>query len=684
MNILISSIKSFIYLFFCCFYFSTSMAISSDWDESETSKLRLISPFSENNQKHLLIGLEYKMQPGWKTYWKSPGDGGFPQVISWENSTNIKKLNILWPTPLQFKILGLSSLGYQDNVIFPLEIQVEDENKETVIDLRITYLICKEICIPGDARVFLNIPAGKRKLTENNFYLERALSYVPQEDINSSYIENTNVKVLKGKESTIIRVTAESTKSFFNPHFFLHTPFGLPIVSNSLEYIKNKNKVIADFNYENNLIGGETFPIEVIIQDKNHNFVTFLEVEIDNVSDISKPNNSIIFYILISLLAGLILNVMPCVFPILSIKLMTVFSLDKNNARISFLTTALGIITSFFLLGVTFIFLQYLQVSVSWGMQFQQPFFLVFITLIIFLFMMNMFGQFEINLPSNLNNIQFLNIGKNLYIKDFFNGFFATLMATPCSAPFVGIAITAAFTKTYLTSISIFLFMGVGMSIPYLLIATFPKIINLLPRPGIWMIYVKYFLGFLLLLTIVWLSNILLNFFNYSYLFFSLLFLLTLSYRQKIPFAKNLITLTTFGCLFFLPTIKIFQQDAILKFDDEWLNFFDVKISKLLEDKHIVFLDITADWCATCQFNKVNVLNSNNVIEVFKENKITLIRADWTRPNKEINIFLEKFNRFGIPFNAFFSNNFPDGILLSELLSEKEIVKAIIKINNEK
>ena len=321
--------------------------------------------------------------------------------------------------------------------------------------------------------------------------------------------------------------------------------------------------------------------------------------------------------------------------------------------------------------------------SIAWGMQFQNSYFLIFITLVMFLFMMNMFGQFEIILPSKLNNLSILDSTNNKYLKDFFNGFFATLMATPCSAPFVGTAITAAFTQSYVIGISIFLFMGIGMSLPYLLIASFPKLINFLPKPGKWMVYIKYILGFLLLATVLWLLNILSNFFNTYFLISLIIFFLVLSYRQQIPFGRNIITILVLFTIFSLSSFKVFQQNIIIDNEKDWLNFFDVEIDQLINNKQLVFLDITADWCATCQFNKLNVLNSDKVIQLFKDNKVTLVKADWTRPNQKINIFLEKYDRFGIPFNAFFSNNFPEGLLLSELLSEKEIVNVINKINNE-
>ena len=667
----------------CGFFFTTAIAKSSDWSVSETSKLRLISPYAQNNTKNFIVGLEYQMEPGWKTYWKSPGDGGFAQTISWENSSNVKNVNILWPTPVEFEILGLTSLGYENNVIFPLEVEIEDELQNTFLNLHVSFLICKDICIPGDARIFLEIPSGEKKLTDKYFNLEQALSFLPKKNFNSSYIKKIYANVFKNNQYSTIQLQFESDKSFFNPKIFLHTPFGLPVVKNSITYSSDNKLITADFNFDNDLISEEKFPLEVIIKDKNHNFEKILNIQMGEILLNSKFNNTYIYYILISLLAGLILNVMPCVFPILSIKLMSVFSADQHNARVSFLTTAFGVISSFVLLGLIFILLQYSKVSIAWGMQFQQPYFLIFITLVIFLFMMNMFGQFEITLPNKLNNLSFFGSINNAYLKDFFNGFFATLMATPCSAPFVGTAITAAFTETYTTGISIFLFMGIGMSFPYLLIASFPKLINFIPKPGKWMVYIKYFLGLLLLATVIWLSNILLNFFNYYFLIFSLILFLVLSYRQKIPLIKNTITVIVLLIVFSSSSLKLFQQNPTFKYDKDWLNFFEIDIDQLIKQDHVVFLDITADWCATCQFNKINVLNSNKVINVLKDNKILLIRADWTKPNERINIFLEKYDRFGIPFNAFFSNNFPNGILLSELLSEKEIVNAINQINNE-
>ena len=387
MNILLNLFKFLTYIIISSSLFTTAIAKSSDWYESETSKLRLISPYAQNNTKEIIIGLEYQMEPGWKTYWKSPGDGGFPQNISWENSTNVKNINILWPTPVEFEILGLTSLGYQNNVIFPLKIEIENELENTYLNLHVSYLICKDICIPGDARVFLEIPSGEKKLTDNYFTLEKALSLLLEKDQKSSYIKKIDANVFKDNKHSTIQVQIESHKSFYNPKIFLHTPFGLPLVKNLIIYSSDNKLIKADFSFNKDLISKEKFPLEIIIQDQHHNFEKILNIQMGEKL-LGPSINTYFYYILISLLAGLILNIMPCVFPILSIKLMSVFSVDKNNARVSFLNTAFGIISSFILLGLAFLLLQYFKVSIAWGMQFQQPYFLIFINLVIFLFMM--------------------------------------------------------------------------------------------------------------------------------------------------------------------------------------------------------------------------------------------------------------------------------------------------------
>ena len=178
-------LHNFKYLIFIViiFTFTNAKSLESDWSYGAESQVRLISSLTKNNnQKEITLGLEYKLKKGWKTYWQSPGEGGFPQEINWSESSNIKNLEIQWPMPEKFEILGMQSIGYSDQVIFPLKINLENENKLTKVILDINYLVCKDICIPGNANLKLNIPSGISNLTQHSFNLEKSISALPKKN----------------------------------------------------------------------------------------------------------------------------------------------------------------------------------------------------------------------------------------------------------------------------------------------------------------------------------------------------------------------------------------------------------------------------------------------------------------------------------------------------------------------
>ena len=657
--------------------FGSLYGLESNWGISEASKVRLISPLSHNNNKDkIILGLEYHLEPEWKTYWQSPGDGGFSQELSWNKSTNVSNIDIDWPTPSEFEILGIKSIGYQDEVIFPLIVHIIDPKQPTSINLSINYLTCKEICIPGNANLDLYIPAGNGNPTNYYFTIEKTLSSLPQKNINLTSFSDFYITTSTDKEITSINLEATTKSFFYNPKLYLHTPFGLPVIEPVLDYSLDQSTLNATFYFDRELITKDSFKISALLVDQNHNFLFNTNSNINELDNIPYSNN-FLFYITIALLGGLILNVMPCVFPVLSIKLFSVLENQQKTTRISFLVTSFGIVTSFILLALIFLIMQQANMTVAWGMQFQQPYYFLVIAFVLAVFMLNMFGLFEFRTPQL---IYFSGLSHNKFIKDFFNGFFATIMATPCSAPFVGTAITVAFTQSSFILISIFFAMGVGMSIPYLVVALFPSLISFLPRPGKWMQYVKYFLGILLLLTLIWIANIILNHFNYYFIIASILLLIVTIYFITKYSQNFVIVVITLFIFLSLPLFNFFKQQNYKIIEEGWQDFFEIQIEDLINNNDIVFLDITADWCATCQFNKINVLNNKEVIKAFNKKNIIKVRADWTRPNKQIDIFLNKHNRFGIPFNAFFSKNYPRGIILSELLSEKRILETVKQI----
>ena len=674
-------LQQFRYLFFIFvfFFFTNSMALETDWSVGSESQVRLISPITHNdNQSEIYIGLEYQLQKGWKTYWLSPGDGGFPQEIVSKNSQNIKALEIKWPTPEQFEILGIQSIGYKDQVIFPIKISLEDTTASTLVVFDINYLTCKDICIPGNAHLELNIPSGEAELTKHFFILEKTLSLLPQESLSVSFLEKVNINIYVDEEFISFQLKAKAKNSFDNPSVYLHTEFGLPVINPNTVLTANSKNLTSDFIFDKNIIKENKIDVQFVLADQNRSFVIDQTLTVQNKN--IPTNNNYLFILLIAFLGGVILNIMPCVLPVLSIKLLSMLQHleDPLSIRRSFIVTSLGIIFSFILLAISFISLRHLGISIGWGMQFQQPIFLMIIGLILAFFSLNLFGLFEIPIPHFMNAKVVSGLQENYYTRDFFNGFFATVMATPCSAPFVGTALTIAFTQSSIMMLSIFIFMGIGMASPYFFVSFFPGSLRFFPKPGSWMIYLKYFMGLLLLGTLLWIGNILLNHFNYYFIYASIFLLLLILFFSYFIRQKKLILLIATVIFFTFPNFSFFNPVS-MKTNSDWLDLTTINLEELKEE-NILFIDVTADWCATCQFNKINVLNSQSIKEVFEQYNVIKIRGDWTKSNIIIEKFLQEHKKFGIPFNIIYNKENPKGIVLSELLSENEIVEALNKL----
>ena len=630
-------INIYLFLIILILPFKNLNALESEWSYGAESEVRLISPYTHNNNlNEIVLGLEYKLNNGWKTYWKSPGEGGFSQLINWESSTNISNLDILWPIPEYFEILGFISVGYTKEIIFPLKLKIKDINKKTSIVLDLNYLTCKDICIPGNANLKLTIPPGYGNQTSNYFKIQKSLSTIPRKTIEKSSHIIIDTNAFEDKENISIILSASSNTIIKNPKFFLHTEFGLPVVKPKLQFSTTNKNIQAKFDFDKKNFTKKEFDLNITFQNDKNAFQFDTKVQVKKFSQIPLLNNSFIYVLIISLIGGIILNAMPCVFPVLSIKILSILKNINNEITIrkSFLITSLGIITSFTILALTLILLRFIGVNIVWGMQFQQPIFLIIIAIILLVFSLNLFGLFEFKVPQFVNNKSIQSLNNNSFTNDFFNGFFATILATPCTAPFVGTAITAAFTQSSFIMLGIFIFMGIGMSSPYLIISIFPKIIKFFPKPGKWMQSIKFFLGILLFGTFIWIISILFNHLN-------------------------------------LLSSKLTQED------NDWLTLESINLNEITKNNSIVFVDITADWCATCQFNKINVINSKKIKEKFKKFDVIKIRGDWTKSNKKIEDYLKNFNKFGIPLNVIYTDNGKNFYILSELLTEKEIIEYI-------
>ena len=513
----------------------------------EHVSLELISSVNSiPKENNLHLGLYFKLDPGWKIYWKYPGKAGYPPDIDWVKSKNIKDLEILWPKPEEFEILGMESLGYSKEVILPIKLIIENNNEKLLANFDVDYLTCKKICIPFNDNLILNIPTGDGQVSE---------------------------------------------------------------------YGKVINQYIDKSNYL-------------------------------NYSSLLNPD-SILLFLFIAFVGGFILNFMPCVFPVLSLKIYNVLSQQQQNInnktiKRNFLATILGIIFSFFVLSLITVLLKSLGHSLGWGFQFQSPIFLSFMILILILFSLNLIDVFSIDIPfffkKFLNKVINFNKKSSEFFQNFLLGSFITILSTPCSAPFIGTALGFAFVSSNQVIFLIFFCISLGLSSPYIILATKPQILSFLPKPGLWMKKFKYFLSFLLILTAIWLASVL------------------------------------------LIQINAINNDSK---NNNWLDFDTIKLNELVNENNIVFVDITADWCMTCFYNKKTVLDRNKVKNIFEKHDVKKMRGNLTKPNKEINEYINSFGRFGIPVNVIYSPSAPQGILLSELLTVRSLLSTFESIKND-
>jgi thiol:disulfide interchange protein DsbD len=407
--------------------------------------------------------------------------------------------------------------------------------------------------------------------------------------------------------------------------------------------------------------------------------------KVDLNNDLEKKNDKLaknidssltFYYLLMAFIGGLILNVMPCVLPVISIKLFGLIKYQRESHKRILkhnLFYTLGILTTFSLLALTIVILKSFGTVVGWGFQLQSPNFIALMIIVLFVFSLNLFGLFEFVTPggSKLGNINF----KDNFIGDFFGGVLATILSTPCSAPFLGTALTFAFSSNTFTIFAVFLMIGFGLAFPFLVTGFFPALVSFLPKPGNWMNNLKKLLGITLILTIFWLLDV----FNTLVggqshlvkLFVTLLFIFVgfkIHKKEKyLSGASFLISLFLILNLTNSPLIVLKNDNTSLLRDKqssglEWESWSEDKMEEFKTNHQTVFLDFTAKWCFTCKVNEKLVLETNDFKTLVKEKNLKLLIGDWTRRDEVIGNFLMKNNLVGVP--AYFIQK-PDGTLIS-------------------
>ncbi len=665
----------------------------SQWSITDYSRVRLLAAVEAVGEgEQVILGLQFILKKDWKIYWRSPGDAGFPPQLDWTGSENLKEAKVFWPAPERFSVIGFETLGYKDEVVLPITATIVDPGLPLRMRLQVNYLACAEICIPYDADFSLDLPPGPAKPSAFVHAINRFSAKVPGDGSAQGL---TIARAGSADNGNTLRVVAESTLPFVSPDLFVEGPDTLAFGPPRVRLENGDRRTVMDVEVfrtgnDRTQLAGEELVLTLI--DGRRSAERKLKAAATINTRPVGGEVSIYLILVLAVVGGLILNLMPCVLPVLSIKLLGIVGHGGGEARtvrFSFMASAAGILAAFMVLAAALVGLKASGAAIGWGIQFQQPWFLVAMALVVILFACNLWGFFEVRLPYGLADIgERAGRGRGLG-GHFLSGAFATLLATPCSAPFLGTAIGFALARGTGEIFSVFAALGIGLALPYLTVAAWPGLATRLPRPGPWMMKLRRVLGFALALTAVWLLTVLDGQTGSTVamvtgiILAAIIAFLYLASRGKGRFGRVWTSaVAALAVAAFLPP-SVLRPDAPAQVVQAaeaggiWVPFDQAAIPRLVGEGKTVFVDVTADWCITCQVNKAFVLEKGDVLDRLMGDKVVAMQADWTRPDESISRYLASFGRYGIPFNVVYGPGTPQGKPLPELLTQGAVVQAL-------
>ena len=659
---------------------------------------------AENSSEDGLLAAVYVgVEPGWHVYWQNPGEAGLPVTIRWRLPEGFRALPLDYPVPVRFESAGLTGYGYAGEVVFFSRIVPDDGRSdrsfpETAFPLvaELSWLSCGEVCIPGSVELTLDgsPPApGRRELAD------RFLRRIPRKiDGERLALQGAQAAERDGRRFLDIGfsgVEAAALKAFYP----LSPENGLDLKGISVE----NGSVTVPWT-------GDTLPERItgVVETERSAYVVDAAIASGGggASSGSMQAGAPSLFLMLSLafLGGVLLNVMPCVLPVLGLKVFSLIGPDnaKTGRYLSFVF-AFGVLLSFWALGVFVWALQEMGEQVGWGFQFQSPVFLMFIATVVFAFGMNLFGLYEFGSPAVSGKI-----GRVASHRDtlgaFVSGVLATTLATPCTAPFLGTALGFAFAQPPAVIFLFFTIVALGMAAPYVILAWHPAWLKFLPKPGRWMYLFKQFMGFILVAVVIWLASILGVQAGSGAVTRLLVLLLAVAFMLWIVGAwtgegaslrKQLLAwgagLTLLAAVFALlssglrtePGGRGMPLSENTRADRSgggvmWHEFSPDLLDSLRNERKTVFLEFTADWCITCKVLEASVLRNDAVQEALGREDVAAVRADWTTKDDRVTAMLRRFGRSGVPlFVVIPEGNLDNAIVLPEIVTVNLLLDAL-------
>jgi thiol:disulfide interchange protein/DsbC/DsbD-like thiol-disulfide interchange protein len=676
--------------------------------ERVRAELMAHAPEGVEPGKKVWVGLQLTHQPEWHTYWKNSGDSGLPTQLAWTLPRGVEAGEIAWPIPKKIPIGALANYGYEGTVLLPVPLTIAPDFKPSLfgdaeIRLKANWLVCKKECIPEEGEFVLKLPA-RSTTALNGAQFQAAFDAQPR-------------AVLAGAGAGII---PQSTARV-DGNALAITVQGLPVEARGkvLEFFPETGEVIETGAKWTQAWNGAAWTAQVPLSPQRAASPTLMPVVVavggkgwrtdlqvtgpwpattvaaapglppalaaalrDNAAAPAAPSIGFAAALLGALVGGLILNLMPCVFPILAIKVVgfTRHADDHRGRRIGGLAYTAGVVVSFAALAALMLALRAAGEQLGWGFQLQSPLVVATLAALFTVIGLNLAGVFEFRtfLPSGLAGFQ----ARHPVADAFLTGMLAVAVASPCTAPFMGASLGLAAALPAAQALAIFAVLGLGMALPYLAASWVPALARWLPRPGPWMETFRRFMAFPMFATVAWLVWVLgqQSGIDGAGALLAMLVALsmvvwafTLSGRARV--AVGALALASFGLVAWGTggaIARAVPPQAAAALPGGWQPWAPGRVDQLLAEGRPVFVDFTAAWCVTCQYNKKTTLAHRDVLAEFESRKVALLRADWTRRDPAITAALAQLGRNGVPVYVVYRQGRAP-VVLSEVLGVEEV-----------
>ncbi|KOO59739.1 thiol:disulfide interchange protein [Rheinheimera sp. KL1] len=680
--------RLFFSILFVLFFTGSAQAHSSGWVKASHLKAELVSDHQDLRPgQRFKLALHFIPDEHWHTYWQNPGDSGLATSIDWTLPDGVEAGAIQWPAPMAISVPPLVNYGFEGPTILvsELSIPVDFNGSQLQIKAKVDWLVCKEICIPADASFELNLPVTQTAVlaTDYQTLFEKASQHQPKAvPLRGRYdVQNQQfsaaVPMPEDLKVSAFFVAAAELVDHAAPQQIDWVDGELLLRQQQNTYF---NQAPEQFDLVLNTAAG---PVLLQLQHESAPQQSAISLASFSLTD---------WLVMVALAAvgGLILNLMPCVFPVLSLKALSLVNGQQSaqHTKAEALWYSAGVVLSFVLLAAMLLLLRSAGEAVGWGFQLQNPLVVGLLAYLLFVLALSLSGVVQLGLG-------LMNSGQQLTEKpgargSFFTGVLAVVVASPCTAPFMGTALGYAATQPALAALAIFAALGVGMALPFLLLAWSPGFAALLPKPGLWMEKLKQWLAYPLYLSAVWLLWVYGRQQGIDALALALVglvfvaaacWLWGLLQLQQAGKASAVMAVLLFAgavALLWYPQPAT-QQSAKTDHAEVWS---EQRLKQLLQDGKPVLVNMTADWCITCLVNERVALDTDSSKAAMALYNLTYLKGDWTNKDPAISAYLRQFQRDGVPLYVLYWPGQPPEVL-PQILTPDSLRQALEQLSSK-